>query len=160
MPKKLIAQIPSDLTRSTNIINSTGMLSSPSSCLTKHEELLQQIYEIPNTVINNDIKNNNNNSNNCRSFQSGKLNRDSKTSLFSPETTVTARKSCKTTGETTISESNRLSCNELECLKERFVDFIKLDVNNMNSITNSIVAAKSGDDEYYEEEEKIQNTGL
>ncbi len=155
MPKKLIAQLPSDLSRSNNTITTTALLSSPSG-LTKHEELLQQIYATPNAI------NNNTTTNNCRSFQSGKLSGDLNASLYSPESAVIARKSSKNTAETRTSDSNRLSCNELECLKERFVDFIKLDATNTNSITNNVVLSKSGDeaDEDFEEEEKIENTGL
>jgi hypothetical protein len=43
------------------------------------------------------------------------------------------------------SSTNRFSCNELECLKERFVDFINLEATGPVTSTNSFLMNKPED---------------
>ena len=138
------------LTQTDSVLSrsNTSILLSPTE-----QQILQQIYATPKQlpVVNNTK----NTTTNCRSsFQSAKV-------MNNNDPVVVAAK--------------RLSCNELECLKERFVDFIKLDANSINA--TSVVAAstnirvnikknsvdfKSGDDDEYkgEEEEETNTTGL
>lgn len=71
----------------------------------KPDDILQQIYDTPQTRSP---------SKNCNSS-------------FQPIRLRTQTSDQASSQQTEDKTANRLSCNELECLKERFVDFIKLD---------------------------------
>lgn len=124
MPKKLIASslVTTSVAATATAAVSASTLKTPLNLQPEHSEVIRRRVKPPNLTQPNHIE---------------QQPSDQHSNL---ENLDSSKRDLNTNNSSNNSINKRFSCDELEILKERFVDFIRLDQNNQPTATLSAAA--------------------